>query len=181
MTIEKLIDEVISREGGYSDHPADRGGPTNWGVTQQVARAFGYQGDMRHLPRAVAGEIYRKRYWTGPKLDRVAAICPEIGAEMFDTGINMGPATAGKFLQRALNALNRGAADYPDIATDGNIGPMTLDALARYRAKRGAVGGEVLRQALDCLQGERYVAIAEANPSQETFLYGWIANRVGAL
>ncbi|EPR09625.1 hypothetical protein M527_06400 [Sphingobium indicum IP26] len=179
MTIDKLIDDVIRREGGFSDHPNDRGGPTNWGITQQVARAYGYLGDMRALPRSAAVNIYRTRYWTGPKFDQVAAICPAIGDELFDTGINMGPATAGKFLQRALNALNRGAKDYPDIGTDGQIGPMTLAALKSFMVKRGAEGGEVLRKALDGLQCARYVEIAENNPTQESFVYGWIANRVG--
>jgi len=37
----ELIDRVIGVEGGYADHPADRGGPTRWGITQAVARAYG--------------------------------------------------------------------------------------------------------------------------------------------
>jgi Glycosyl hydrolase 108 len=45
--IDQLIDDVIGREGGYSNHPADRGGATRWGVTEAVARAHGYRGDMR--------------------------------------------------------------------------------------------------------------------------------------
>ena len=98
---------------------------------------------------------------------------------MFDTGINMGVAAAGRFLQRALNVLNRGAVDYPDVGTDGAIGPMTLAALKGFMTKRGEQGGEVLRKALDGLQCARYVEIAEGNPSQESFAYGWIANRVG--
>ncbi len=31
MNIDKLIDNVIAIEGDYSNHPADRGGPTRWG------------------------------------------------------------------------------------------------------------------------------------------------------
>ena len=181
MNIDKLIDDVIRREGGYVDHPNDRGGPTNWGITQQVARAYGYLGDMRALPRSAAATIYESRYWTGPKFDQAAAICPPIGDELFDTGINMGVATAGRFLQRALNVLNRQASDYPDVGTDGAVGPMTLAALKGYMEKRGTAGGEVLRKAIDGLQCARYVEIAEGNPSQESFTYGWIANRVGAL
>ncbi|WCP14477.1 hypothetical protein sphantq_02923 [Sphingobium sp. AntQ-1] len=181
MTIDKQIDEVIRREGGYVNHPNDRGGPTNWGITQQVARAYGYAGDMQALPRSAAVNIYKTRYWTGPKFDQVAALCPAIGDELFDTGINMGTGAAGKFLQRALNVLNRGAVDYPDLTVDGNVGPMTLAALKAYMAKRGVAGGEVLRKALDGLQCARYVEIAEASQSQEAFAYGWIANRVGAL
>ena len=48
--IDELIDDVIEREGGYVNHPADRGGPTNWGITEAVARRQGYVGDMRALP-----------------------------------------------------------------------------------------------------------------------------------
>ncbi|QGP79992.1 glycoside hydrolase family 108 protein [Sphingobium sp. CAP-1] len=181
MTIDAMIDEVIAREGGYSNHPADRGGPTNFGITEQVARAYGYAGAMQALARATAVSIYKARYWTQPGFDKIAAICPAIGHEMFDTGINMGVGTAGRFLQRALNALNRGAADYPDLTVDGAAGAMTRAALKAFMAKRGAAGGEVLRKALDALQGERYIEIAEASPSQEAFVYGWLANRLGVL
>jgi lysozyme family protein len=45
--IDRLIDKVIMLEGDFSDHPADRGGPTRWGVSEAVARAHGYAGDMR--------------------------------------------------------------------------------------------------------------------------------------
>lgn len=180
MTIDAMIDEVIRREGGYSNHPADRGGPTNWGITEQVARAYGFLGDMRTLPRSAAVNIYKTLYWTGPKFDQAADICPAIGEEIFDTGINMGVAAAGTFLQRALNVLNRGAIDYPDVPVDGNVGPMTLAALKGYVAKRGAVGGIVLRDGLNALQGERYIELAENSPGQEAFLYGWLANRVSA-
>ena len=52
MNVDSLIDEVIGREGGYSNRPADRGGATRWGVTEKVARSHGYRGDMRTFPRA---------------------------------------------------------------------------------------------------------------------------------
>lgn len=178
-SIDEMIDRVITREGGYVNNPNDRGLATNFGITQQVARAYGYLGDMRALPRSAAVNIYKSRYWTGPRFDQAAAICPQIADELFDTGINMGVAAAGRLLQRALNVLNRGAVDYPDVPVDGNVGPMTLAALKGYMAKRGPAGGEVLRKALDGLQCARYVEIAEGNPSQEAFTYGWIANRVG--
>ena len=181
MDIDKLIDEVIAREGGYSNHKADRGGPTNFGITEQVARAYGYKGDMKALSRATAVAIYRQRYWTGPKLDQLAAIFPEIGHEIFDTGVNMGPATAVRFVQRVLNVCNRGAVDYPDITADGQVGPMTLAAAKALKAKRGPKTGEVIRAAIDGLQACRYVEIAEANKSQEAFAWGWLANRVGVL
>ena len=80
MDIDVLIDAAIGRECGFSDHPADRGGATRWGITERVARANGYAGDMRALPRATAAGIYRRLYWEAPGYDRVATTMPLIGA-----------------------------------------------------------------------------------------------------
>jgi lysozyme family protein len=177
--IEKLISDLIGREGGYTNNPKDTGGPTCWGITEQVARAFGYSGDMQALPRPTAIEIYKARFWLGPKLDQVAAILPDVAAELFDAGVNMGIAMAGRYLQRALNVLNRGAIDYPDILVDGGIGAMTIAALKGYRQHRAdGEGAAVLLWLVRALRAGRYVEIAEANASQETFEYGWIARQV---
>ena len=179
MDVAALIDEVIAREGGYSNHPADRGGPTNFGITQAVARANGYAGDMRQLPRAVAEAIYRRLYWERPGYGFVAEIAPNVAAELFDSAVNMGPATATRFLQRALNALNRNQRDYPDLKADQLIGAKTLAALGAFMRLRGKAGEKVLLKAMEALQGERYVALAESRPANEAFLYGWLANRIG--
>lgn len=178
-TIEQLIDEVIAREGDYSNHPSDRGGPTRFGVTEQVARADGYTGDMRKFPRDRAVKIYTAKYWLRPGFDKIAAVSPLIAAEMFDTGINMGVAVAGTFLQRALNALNRGAVDYPDIKVDGQVGPMTVYTLSQFLAKRGPRGELVMMRAIEALQGERYIQLTEDRPSNEAFLFGWLSERIG--
>jgi lysozyme family protein len=179
MDVTTLIEDVIRREGGYVNHPADRGGPTRWGVTEAVARAHGYRGDMRFYPFEEAVAVYRRIYWLRPGFDRVAALAPRVAAELFDTGINMGPGVAAGFLQRALNALNRGGSDYPDMAVDRRIGDRTIAALGSFLAHRGAPGEAVLLKALEALQGERYVSLAEQRPANEAFLYGWLANRIG--
>ena len=57
MTAEKIIEGILGKEGGYVDHPSDKGGPTRWGITQTTARAHGYTGDMRNLPRETAKQI----------------------------------------------------------------------------------------------------------------------------
>jgi lysozyme family protein len=174
-----LIDELIAREGGYVARPDDRGGPTRYGITRATAAAHGWRGDMARLPRDVAARIYRADYWEKPGLARVAECAPTVAAELFDTGANMGPATAAGFLRRALNALNRAASDYPDIAASGAIDTAAIAALRAFLRVRGSGGEAVLVRALDALQGERYVALAERRPADEAFLYGWLANRVG--
>ena len=145
-----------------------------------MARAHGYVGPMRQLPRSEAEAIYRRLYWLRPGLDQVATRSGRIAAELFDTGVNMGPAVAITFLQRALTALNRNGSDYPDLTPDGRVGPATLAALDAFLAKRGASSGEtVLLRALEALQGERYLRLAERRPANEAFLHGWLANRIG--
>jgi lysozyme family protein len=177
--IDLLIDALIEREGGYVNHPADKGGPTCFGITEAVARAHGYGGPMRQLPREDAAAIYKRVYWARPHFDQIAARRSRLAAELFDTGVNMGPAVPATFLQRALTALNRNAKDYPDLVPDGRIGSQTLAALDIFLETRGASGETVLLRALEALQGERYLRLAERRPANEVFLYGWLANRIG--
>jgi lysozyme family protein len=178
-TIDQLIDELITREGGFSNHPADRGGKTRYGITEAVARAHGYAGPMALLPRGEAAAIYRRLYWLRPAFDQVARRSPRVAAELFDTGVNMGPGVATTFLQRALTALNRNGKDFADLTPDGRVGSVTLAALDAFLDLRGAGGEVVLMRALEALQGERYLRLAEKRPANEAFLYGWLANRIG--
>jgi lysozyme family protein len=178
--VDVLVDALIEREGGYVNNAADKGGPTCFGITQAVARAQGYAGPMKQLPRETAAEIYKRLYWLRPRFDQVADRAPNLAAELFDTGVNMGPAVAATFLQRALTALNRNGKDYPDLVPDGRIGAGTLSALDSFLKLRGQSSGEtVLLRALEALQGERYLRLAERRPANEAFLYGWLANRLG--
>lgn len=193
MNVDELIDALIEREGGYVDHPADKGGPTCFGITEAVARAHGFAGPLRKLPREGAAAIYKRLYWQRPRLGQVARRSAAVAAELFDTGVNMGPAVAVTFLQRALTALNRNGGDYPDLVPDGRIGERTLAALDAFLAIRGSSppvgvdggvqrktsGETVLLRALEALQGERYLRLAERRPANEAFLYGWLANRLG--
>ncbi len=180
--VGQSIDALIEREGGYVHHPADRGGATCFGITEAVARAHGYRGAMADLPHDEAAAIYRRLYWLRPRFDQVEARAPRVAAELFDTGVNMGPAVSATFLQRALTALNRNGKDFADLVPDGRIGPHTLAALDAYFEARGKRGGEtVLLRALEALQGERYLRLAERRPANEAFLYGWLANRIGTL
>lgn len=179
-TTNGVIEEVIAKEGGYVNDSRDRGGETKYGITVAVARADGYTGPMRDLPRERAFDIYHRKYVVAPGFDKIAAISMPIAAELTDTGVNMGPVVAGRFLQRALNAFNNGGRDYADLTVDGQCGPATRTALKAFLDKRGADGVKALLAALNALQGTRYIELAEARQANEAFLYGWLLNRVAA-
>lgn len=169
MTIDDILADVLKAEGGYVNDPRDAGGETNFGITIAVARANGYAGPMRDLPRATALAIYRRRYVAEPGFDRVLPIYPAIAAELVDTGVNMGPAIAGRFLQRSLNALTEAA-----LVVDGEIGPKSIDALAQFKRTRGEEGGRRLLALLNALQGTRYIELAEARRPNRAFMFGWL-------
>ena len=59
MNIEQYLEELIKREGGYVNNPADRGGATKYGITQAVARENGWNGNMKDLPLEFAKSIYK--------------------------------------------------------------------------------------------------------------------------
>lgn len=174
---KKIIDGIIEIEGGYSDNPADSGGPTKFGITVAVARDFGYVGDMRNLTRELAFAIYSDKYWDRVDADRMFTIAETITEEVVDTGVNMGVVTSVKMLQRALNVFNREGKLYADLVVDGGCGRMTLAALNSCIID---LDERTLLFTLDSLQCVAYIELCERHEKNETFIRGWIRNRTEA-
>lgn len=179
MDVNALIEAVIFREGGYVDNANDRGGPTNYGITEAVARSQGYSGAMRDLPRAEAVAIYLRLYWLRPRLDKVAEHAPTLAAKLLDISVNMGPISAIGFLKRALNAFNRSDTIGQMLSQVASIDDALLAALQSFLTSRGDDGEAVLVKAVNALQGAQYIAITERRPADKVFAYGWIKNRIG--
>ena len=178
MSITSIIQDIIKVEGGYTNDPSDSGGETCWGITVATARAAGFTGSMKDLTQQQAYDIYYKQYVVAPGFDKVLPLSEKIAAELVDTGVNMGVSVAGKFLQQALNAMNDGGTQYPDLVVDGAIGKGSISSLQAFLNKRGAEGEVVLLRALNALQAARYISLAETSPKNERFVYGWLKNRV---
>lgn len=170
---QRLIAEVIDREGDYVDHPADRGGPTRYGVTEAVAREYGYRGDMRSLPYQLAVDIYSGDYWHSLRLDNIVTIHEPLAEYLFDYGVNSGPGRAAEELQITLNTLNDQQRYYRDMKVDGAVGPITLGALREFRKARGDEGVDVLAATINACRIAFCRSLARQRQSQEAFAYGW--------
>lgn len=169
-----LIDQLIIREGGYSNRKNDRGGATRYGITEATARKYGYEGAMENLPYDLAVEIYANEYWQPLKLDDIAAMHQPLAVQLFDFGVNSAPKNAAMQLQLLLNVLNNEQRLYADVKVDGILGSKTLAALAGYQQARGDDGMTIITEAL---RGQRIsfcVDIAANDASQETNQYGWL-------
>lgn len=117
MTFDQCFHLLMGHEGGWSDHAADPGGKTMFGLTESVARANGYKGDMRELPIDFAKQVFRRMFWDACRCDDLP---PALRYATFDAAINSGPRQSALWLQRAVEAK-----------PDGVIGP---DTIAKARA-----------------------------------------------
>lgn len=131
MTFDEAIKRVLMHEGGYSDHAADPGGKTMYGITEAVAREVGYRGNMNELPLDLAKRIYKDRYWDAIRADDLPASIRYI---MLDAAVNSGPRQAVLWLQRALG-----------VAPDGALGPVTI---AHAFANERGLASKLLSQRL---------------------------------
>lgn len=181
--VSSMIDDLIKVEARYSNNPHDRGGETAWGITIAVARANGYTGAMKDMPRQVAVVIYIQRYWEEPGFDLLAFVDNKIAEELFEAGVNAGPTVPVKWLQRLLNALNQShrptGPTWPEVIVDGVAGRRTRDALSEFITYRGNEGRGVMLRALNAMQAAYYLSITESRERNEEFLYGWLRNRTG--
>lgn len=178
MATNRIIECILEKEGGYINNSDDSGGPTCWGITEKVARDFGYSGLMLNLPREYAYDILEKMYWYQPGFDKIDVLSSALAMELCDTGTNMGTSVCIKWLQRWLNAYNNAGDFYPETAIDGKIGPGTLNALNAFLNRRGKEGENVMLISLNCSQGHRYLELTEDHKKNKTFIYGWIKERV---
>lgn len=122
---DRAFDDLIGNEGGYSNNPADPGGETNWGVTKSVARAAGYQGDMRAMTKSEAKNVYAAMYWL-PAFDSFAY---PLAFNVFDGAVNSGVQQSVKWLQRAVG-----------VDDDGKLGPLTQMAAISADPMRAVMG-----------------------------------------
>jgi lysozyme family protein len=161
VTPNEIIEAILRREGGYVDHPADKGGATKYGITQAtLAEWMGRPAtidDVKQLTEHEAREIYREQYIVRPGFlgidnDAVRALA-------IDCAVNHGVKRAVQLLQEAAR-----------VFTDGIFGPNTKDAVNRMTAA-------VLYRRLCAARVRLYGQIITKNPTQSVFAAGW-CNRV---
>jgi lysozyme family protein len=159
--ISLVIDAIIDREGGYVDHPADRGGPTKFGITQKTLDYYSGFADksVKDLTVDDAKAIYRAEYITSPGYHAIAD--PALFELVVDCAVHSGPVRATKWLQDALR-----------ITADGVIGPVTRDNLLHVHASRDklrAVRARVLASRVRHLG-----RLITQDSKQSAFAAGWM-------
>lgn len=165
--LDTMLDEIITREGGYVNNPNDPGGPTKYGITQATLGAYlGRQAsveDVQNLDVATAKTIYAANYLKKPGIDKLPDLIQPV---MLDAAVNSGPGQSVKFLQQVLND-----SGYGPLTVDGGLGPKTNGAAAKAAADLG----KDLNRRLVEKRRAFLKALVASRPSSAVFEKGWMA------
>ena len=159
--LDQALEWLLEEEGGWSDHPADRGGKTMYGVTQGTYTAWRKkrgrpEASVRSLSKAEAREIYENEYWNAAGCDRLPW---PISYLTFDAAVNSGPSRAVRWTQSGLG-----------VSADGQVGRGTI--LAAQKVVDEGDGSKILSIVDQRVQF--LVALVRKTPSQLVFLLGWM-------
>ena len=177
--------KTMGHEGGYSNHPSDRGGETWKGIARnfhplwkgwQIIDQYVDKNMLRYnnLLEFHVKEFYKILYWDKVNLTKISGKLPDTSLELFDIAVNMGTTRAGQFLQRALNILNRDEKIWNDLTVDAKIGNMTLAVIDKYIENNNE---DYILKLIVLLKAKHYIDIVEKNETQEAFIRGWL-NRI---
>lgn len=178
--------KTMEFEGGYVNDPVDVGGETYAGISRVYNKTWSgwklidslkkdrtFPANLKkheQLQREVA-IFYKQHYWDTNRLDEFTS--QALANKLFDIGVNMGVRRAARFLQEALNYLNRNQQLYPDLVADGFIGPVTFRSLSNILGRAG--DEEILLKIINVLQGMHYLDFMKKSPIQERFARGWFS------
>ena len=145
-------------EGGFVNHPNDKGGPTNKGVTLSTFRKyFGKTktvNDLKNITNEQWRYIFKKGYWDRWKADEIKN---QSIAELLVDWTYCSGVYGIKYPQQVLG-----------VVTDGVVGPKTIAAINNYPNQ------EELFNRLWNRRKKHYEDICKKNPSQKVFLRGWL-------
>lgn len=148
------ISIVFQHEGGYVDNPYDKGGPTNFGISQRSYSHFLKRPvsdeEMKNMTRVQAADLYIIMFWSPMDLDAIenekVAVC------LFDMAVLMGPKTAIALMQESIRSPQ--------------------ETIAQINADSDPIG--LCRVFLQHCQ-VHFLDIVAKNNSQTIFLRGWIS------
>jgi len=163
---EGFAGKVLQLEGGYVNHPMDKGGPTKYGVILSTWKQYGYDKDndgdidaedIKLLSEDDARYIAKKIFWDFFQSDSIHN--QSIAEFIVDWGYNSGRTTVAKKVQKLVN-----------VPEDGVIGTQTLNAI-------NSTEQSTLFEALHVERINFLNNIVKNNPRQAVFHEGWM-NRV---
>lgn len=159
----KLKPIILRWEGGFANLPADKGGPTNKGVTIGTFRQFFGQGatvgQLKRMTDQQWMTVFRKGFWDKFRADEIRS--QSVANICVDWAWHSGTGIAIPKVQKLLG-----------VTADGIVGKRTLAAI-------NAADPEQLFERVKAARLAYFDSIVRRRPSQIVFLNGW-RNRVNS-
>lgn len=149
------ISDLLKNEGGYSNDSADKGGRTNYGISEKANPTAWADGKVTEDE---ARAIYEAKYVKAPGFDKIQD--SKLRAQLVDFGVNSGPHLAIQKLQEIVG-----------VPQDGVLGPETLAAIAKLHA-------DDINNCLVASRVRMIGRIVSKDPSQLKFINGWLDRAV---
>lgn len=181
---KKAFKRTLGHEGGFSDHPNDKGGITWKGIARNyhkdwpgwtiVDKYISQKLSIKMLNKVLSedtsleemvGSFYKKGFWDINQLDKIENQL--LAENIFDASVNCGVKMGPIFLQKAINKLYS-----INLIVDGILGNKTFEAIAKVLQQ---FGEEKLVNTYVDIREEYHKKIVVNNPSQKVFLKGWIS------
>jgi lysozyme family protein len=165
IVIDQALKHILDWEGGYVDHPADVGGPTNFGITlPTLSRWLGRDAileELRNITPELAAKIYERFYINETPYTRI--IDPWTFRYVVDMGVLHLPKTVAKIVQKAARPL---------LKIDGIFGDHTTTVVNELSLMEGThhEWQKKLRQE----RTYHYARRVRNDPTQSAFVLGWI-------
>lgn len=171
-------EKVMGIEGGYSNDPDDMGGETYMGIARNYhpdwigwntidllddkSKLHKNEALQRHVKN-----FYKENYYY-PRWDM--EMSPQLATEMFDCAVILGLSVSVKFLQVALNCLNRNGEIYNDLIVDGIYGNKTHKALTIIQLQKEE---DLIYKIMNIQQGQHFITSMKKHPTNEKYARGW--------
>lgn len=169
----KSVEFVLKHEGGFSNHPNDPGGATNFGISLRLLEQQGIDidgdgdidiDDIKGVTKVKAKEIYKELWWDKYRYERIEST--DIAKKVFDIAVNAGAVRSHKITQRAVNRIRNGL-----LFVDGKLGTKSFAAI------NGIIARGLYLNLYKAIQKEQelfYIDIANKNKKLQVFLTGWL-------
>lgn len=159
--MEPVIGDILRREGGFVNHPADRGGPTKYGITASTLETWRKLGrpatveDVQNMTEAEARDIYASLYVAGPGFDKL----PDGALKdlLVDSAVLHGTGRALAWLRKALGSGSGNAPVTNEEAKLLQDQAVRADVYRSVLADRARLFGAILKK-----------------PAQSVFAVGWL-------
>jgi lysozyme family protein len=158
---DKAIEKVLKIEGNFVNNPLDRGGATNFGITQKTYESYVGRkvsvSEIENMRVDEAREIYKRNYWDAIGGDYITSF--PVAYIIFDQAVN-----------RGVSSALRQACKVAEVVQEGSINSAIIKAINMYDPELFIM--EYLSASEDF-----YIALVAKDPTQKVFIKGWL-NRV---